>query len=70
VVTLGILDDQLDSKLQTALQLMQLLFKVNLKSRHVPIAEFYNDAGMFLFLALSVLHGHVFNYKNNSSHVG
>ncbi|KAK9903911.1 hypothetical protein WJX75_000261 [Coccomyxa subellipsoidea] len=44
VVTLGILDDQLDSKLQTALQLMQLLFKVNLKSRHVPIAEFYNDA--------------------------
>ncbi len=48
IVTLGILDNAMDAKLHTALKFMQILFKVNLKARLLPIGEFYNDAGLFL----------------------
>ncbi|BDA45778.1 probable E3 ubiquitin-protein ligase HECTD2 [Coccomyxa sp. Obi] len=44
VITLSILDGKLNAKLKTALQFMKRLFNVNLKTRLLPISEFYNDA--------------------------
>lgn len=38
----------MDAKLKTALQFMKRLFNVNLKTRLLPISEFYNDAGLLL----------------------
>ncbi len=45
VVTLSVLGREFDEKLKSSLTVMKLLFKVNKKAGHVPISEFYNDAG-------------------------
>jgi hypothetical protein len=51
-VTLNVLaekyDDEYDEKLKVCLSFMKILLKANQKARHVPISEFYNDAGLYL----------------------
>ena len=46
-ITLLVLEEgQVNMAMQSAVELMDLFHAANLRAKHVPLAAFYNDAGM------------------------